>query len=464
MKNVNTLLFLFSIMYISCTNTNHNSNNFTGAKGEVRLMTIDPGHFHAALVQKQMYNQVSPHVFVFAPEDPELMGYLQKIDNYNNRETEPTKWSSEVYSGIDFLKKMISDHPGNLMITSGNNRKKTEYIKAAVDAKINVLADKPMAINKEDFALLKESFKAAEKNNVLLYDIMTERFEITTILQKELSQIPEIFGQLVEGTPENPAISKESVHHFFKYVSGNKLKRPAWFFDVEQEGEGIVDVTTHLVDLVQWECFPEQIINYKEDIKMLYATRWPTELKPKQFYDVTGFSEYPKYLSKDIINDSILQVFSNGEIIYQIKGVIAKVSVIWNFQAPQGTGDTHYSIMRGSKSNLVIKQGAEQNYKPALYIEPISPENINEYEARLTESFQGLEKKYPGISLKKEGKVWEIIIPDIYKIGHEAHFAAVTKNYLNYLVDGKLPEWEVPNMISKYYITTEALEMAKREK
>ena len=25
---------------------------FTGAKGEMKLMTLDPGHFHAALVQK----------------------------------------------------------------------------------------------------------------------------------------------------------------------------------------------------------------------------------------------------------------------------------------------------------------------------------------------------------------------------------------------------------------------------
>jgi hypothetical protein len=38
-----------------------------------------------------------------------------------------------------------------------------------------------------------------------------------------------------------------------------------------------------------------------------------------------------------------------GEMNYTIKGVHARVSVIWNFQAPEGAGDTHYSIMRGSK-------------------------------------------------------------------------------------------------------------------
>ena len=45
---------------------------FTGAPGEVKLMTLDPGHFHAALVQKTMYDQVAPEVFVFAPDGPDV--------------------------------------------------------------------------------------------------------------------------------------------------------------------------------------------------------------------------------------------------------------------------------------------------------------------------------------------------------------------------------------------------------
>ena len=53
--------------------------------------------------------------------------------------------------------------------------------------------------------------------------------------------------------------------------------------------------------------------------------------------------------------------------------------------------------------------------------------------------------------------------PDKYRIGHEAHFGQVTEKYLRFLVDGKLPDWEVPNMIAKYYTTTMALEMALRK-
>jgi len=36
-----------------------------------------------------------------------------------------------------------------------------------------------------------------------------------------------------------------------------------------------VDVTTHLIDLMMWTCFPEEPIDYREDIRMLQARRWP---------------------------------------------------------------------------------------------------------------------------------------------------------------------------------------------
>ncbi|MDR1169213.1 MAG: oxidoreductase, partial [Prevotellaceae bacterium] len=250
-----TISALIVMLYVNSCNTQQKSPP-VGAESKVRLITLDPGHFHAALVQKNMYPQVDSTVFVYAPEGDDLNEHLERIKSYNHREDSPASWKETVYRGDDFLEKMIAEKKGNVMITAGNNRNKTKYIKRAVDAGINVLADKPMAINRHDFELLRDAFSAAQENGVLLYDIMTERFEITTILQKELSLLSDVFGFLEFGLPDKPSVVKESVHHFAKYVSGTALKRPAWFFDVEQQGEGIVDVTTHLVDLVQWECFP----------------------------------------------------------------------------------------------------------------------------------------------------------------------------------------------------------------
>ncbi len=429
-------------------------------KGKIRLITLDPGHFHAALIQKSMFPMVDSTVFVYAPSGPDVQGYLNRIKSYNQRPEEPTHWNEQVYLGPDFLEKMLHDRAGNVVIISGNNQKKTEYIKKSIDAGFHVLADKPMAINKANFETLKAAFADAEKNKTVLYDIMTERYEITNLLQRELSMLPELFGTLEKGTANAPAVTKESVHHFHKYVSGQVLVRPAWFMDVLQQGEGLTDITTHLVDLVQWECFPDQILDYSRDVQIRSAKRWPTEITQSQFNTITHQTEFPDFLKKDVIHDSIISVFANGEIQYQIKGVYAKVSVRWAYQAPEGTGDTHYSIMTGTKARLVIRQGAEQQYKPTLYIEPVNPQSPS-LENTITTQFKKIAEKYPGVSLNKINAGWEVIIPDHYKEGHEAHFAMVTEKFLNFLDKGTVPVWEVPNMIAKYYTTTTALEMAK---
>jgi len=427
----------------------------------VKLITLDPGHFHAALVQKSMYPQVDPTVHVYAKKGLDLQLHLDKIKGYNSSTTAPTNWVEKVYEGDDYLKRMLEEKKGNVVVLAGNNQLKTDYILKSVQAGFNVFSDKPMVINEKGFNQLRQAFAVAKKKDLLLYDIMTERYEITTILQKAFSMEPALFGVLQKGTAAEPAVTKESVHHFYKYVSGSVLTRPAWFLDVEQEGEGIVDVTTHLVDLVQWECFPEQILDYTKDVKVNTAKSWATRISKEQFTELTKLRDMPSYLNKYVDSKNDIQVLCNGEINYTLKGVHAKVSVIWNYKAPEGTGDTHYSIMRGTKANLVIRQGAEQQFKPTLYIEPLGYGEA--YEKKVTQVVAKIEQQYKGISLKKNDKGWEVVIPDGLKEGHESHFARVTEKYLEYLSKRNMPAWEVPNMLAKYYTTTQARKLASKK-
>ncbi|HOP58229.1 MAG TPA: putative oxidoreductase C-terminal domain-containing protein [Bacteroidales bacterium] len=425
---------------------------------QVHLITVDPGHFHAALVQKTMYDQVSPTVHLYAPEGPDHLQHIDRINSYNNRADNPTNWNTIIYTGDDFFEKMLEEKAGNVVVLSGNNRKKAEYISRSVNAGLNVLADKPVIISPDDFPALEEAFRVAEEKGILLYDIMTERYEVTTILQKLLSQKEEIFGQLSAGTKEDPAIVKESVHHFSKIVSGTPLQRPAWFFDVEQQGEGMADVTTHLVDLIQWECFPGQLL-YPSDVEIADAKRWPTMISKEEFTKVTGINDFPDFLQKDVKNGQ-LYVYSNGEIIYQIKGIWAKVSVTWNYEAPPGGGDTHYSVMHGSKCDLVIRQGMKENFVPALYVENIKGESLNSFRAKLETALASL--PYNGLETTMVGEnVIKIDIPQEYRVTHEEHFGEVTSVFLEYIKAGKLPEWEIKGMITKYYTTTTALRMAR---
>lgn len=448
----------------------------TGAKGEVRLITLDPGHFHAALVQKTSYPQISPDVYVYSPGGSDLEAHLAKIEAYNTRAENPTHWNENVYRGEGFLEKMLSDKKSRLtgdslmpkadvMVTAGNNRLKTDYIKKALEAGINVLADKPMVITPEKFDELRECFDIARDKGVLLYDIMTERHEITSILQRELAHIPGIYGEQLPGTPQEPGVEMTSVHNFYKVVSGNPLTRPAWFYDISQQGEGLVDVSTHLVDLAQWELFPNEAINYETDISMTSARRWPTPMTLRQFQASTGLDAYPDFLLKDVQNDTLL-VYQNGEIRYQLRGVNIGLTILWNYETPQG-GDSHYSQMRGSKATLTIRQGEQENYRPELYITPSKEvlANAEAYAAVLRREIPKLAKKYPGIELEvaADKRSWHVIIPDTFRNGHEAHFGQVTENYLRYLKEGQLPQWEVPCMLAKYYVTTQALRIALGE-
>lgn len=45
-------------------------SKFTGTKGEVKLMTLDPGHFHAALIQKQCMDKLIQRFTLKRPEQP----------------------------------------------------------------------------------------------------------------------------------------------------------------------------------------------------------------------------------------------------------------------------------------------------------------------------------------------------------------------------------------------------------
>ena len=454
MKSVNLSFLLLAFLASSCMTPKKENDS------KVRLITLDPGHFHAALVQKSMYEGVDSTVYVYAPAGEELVQHLKKIEAYNHDSLHPTQWKEVVYTGSDFLEKMLTQKKGNAVVISGNNHRKTEYILKSVEGGFNVLADKPMAIDQKNFEVLKDAFKAAARQKVLLYDIMTERSEITNALQRELAALPEVFGSLQKGTPEHPAVEMESVHYFYKSVSGNILMRPAWFMDVAQQGEGITDVATHLVDLVQWECFPDKTIDYQKDIQIIGANRWSTAMTLDQFSAITKLTSFPDYLKTKVDKNKVLQLFVNGEIDYKLCGTYVRIKALWDYKATAG-GDKHYSRLNGTKASLIIKQGAEQLFKPTLFIEPVAGGEAESYNRTLQSTFKRVEAKFPGIELKKTTAGWEVVIPEKYKVGHEAHFAQVTTRFLEYLEKGNIPAWEVPNMIAKYYTTTQALEMAK---
>jgi len=418
------------------------------------FVTIDPGHFHAALVQNRSYPEVVPEVKVFAPAGAELDSHLKLISNFNARPEKPTAWKEDVCRGPDYLNRFVEaanagalgENP--IVILAGKNDRKGDYALAAVDAGCNVLSDKPMAITPEVFAKTEKAARRAEEKGLFFADIMTERNEITTILQRALAMDKDLYGEQEKGTPEDPAVTKVSVHHFCKLVNGAPLKRPEWYYDTNVQGEGLTDVTTHLVDLVQWETFPGVRLS-KGDVKVLAAKTWPTMITPEQFKMSTGGN----WTETKPVN-------ANGEFTWQLRGVNCKVSVVWNFMAPKDTGDTHYSLLRGTKAEIVIRQGPKESYRPVLYVR--SRGDAAETGKALQAALAKIAKDWPGVGAVATGEagMWRIAYPKKYDIGHEAHFSQVVKMFLGWMKAGKPDPTYVDNMLVKYHTIVEAWKLA----
>ena len=72
MKRIILSGFIFSLMILlisygeagkSAEKKTFEKSAFTGAKGDVRIITLDRGHFNASLVQKNMYDRISPEAY-----------------------------------------------------------------------------------------------------------------------------------------------------------------------------------------------------------------------------------------------------------------------------------------------------------------------------------------------------------------------------------------------------------------
>lgn len=454
-----------SLMMMSCSFSKKQANGKEeqNMKQKVELVVLDPGHFHAALLQKNSLAAVSDTVRVYAPKGAEVEQYLNDINSYNQRSENPTSWKEEAYLGGDYLSKMLSDRKGDVVVLAGNNKKKTSYILESIKAGYHVLSDKPLAINKQDFDMLTEAYRLAAEKDLLLYDLMTERYDILNIVEKELLNNPKVFGELQKGTLTDPAVSMESVHHFFKTVSGKPLIRPAWYYDVEQQGEGIADVTTHLIDLVNWQCFPDETVRYQSDVEVLDAQHWATRISLPEFTQSTQVDSFPSYLKKYVKNNK-LEVMANGTLHYKVKGVHVSMKVTWNYTPPSNSGDTFTSVKRGSKATLKTIQDKESGFVKQLYVQQMPDTDSSDFESRLEGAIAPLQKSYPFLSVKKMNQgLYLIDIPPADRLGHEAHFSKVAESFLHFLRNGDMPEWENENTLSKYYITTTAVELANKE-
>ncbi len=419
----------------------------------MKLIIAEPGHFHAALLQKEMYPGLDSRVSVYAPLGSDAIEHLARIARFNARAENPTHWELDVRLSERPMDELVRDRAGDIVVFAGRNRGKIDGILRALEGGFHVLADKPWIIESSDLPKLERALALADERGLVAYDIMTERYEVTSELHREFVNDADVFGELETGSVSQPAISLFSAHNIMKMVAGVPLRRPAWFFDTTVQGEGLSDVGTHLVDLAQWTAFPDTPIDAAKDVQVLSGRRWPIALTTGQLEAVTG----------EVRAAGGLDYYCNNSVDYTLRGVHVSVEAVWDWEAPMGAGDVYTAVFRGSKAVAEIRQGVAENHRPELYIAPAAEAWRAEVYAAARRRIAQLQTRWPGLGAAEANGELRLEIPGRFRVGHEAHFAQVANRFFEYVREpGSMPAWERPCMAAKYLVSTKGVDAGAR--
>jgi predicted dehydrogenase len=419
----------------------------------IRVIVLDPGHFHAALSLRESHPCLEDDVDVYAPEGPGLEAFCAMVETFNRREVNPTRWRVHRHVSTQPLESLLEERRGGLVILAGRNHAKAESIERLNAAGYLIFADKPWVVDGRALPFLE---RALGREGPPTTDIMTSRFEPTSLLLQACMAEPAVFGQ-PRAEDGLPAVTLESVHHLLKIVNGSVLRRPPWYFDIGIQGDGMVDVTTHLVDLAHWLLFPGQALSWPGDFALEGARRWDTPVSGESFARITGLGQFPEEL-RPRIRDGVLPYACNGEIRYRARGIGVHVKVAWNLEQSPGVGDTHRTLVRGTVADLVVRQLPERGYRTEYVVVP--RDDYADFGAGLAAALRRRLPGWSGLGVQRQGEEYLVHIPPVALTTHEQHFCAARDTFLDEIERGAERPEHRGNTLTKYRLLVAARELA----
>ena len=418
------------------------------------LLFLEPGHFHAALTLRVANPRIDPVVHLYARPGPERDAFVALVRAFNARDDQPTDWQVRVHESADPGRALIEDRRGDIVVLAGRTRPKLGTIARLHRAGLHVLADKPWLT---DSAALPDLDRVTG-GGPLAMDIMTSRHETVARLTRKMAADPDLLGPL-HGQADAPAIDIQSVHHLLKVVNGAPLRRPAWYYDTRVQGDGLVDIQSHMVDQAQWIVGDGPGFRFDEDVALADARRWDTPVPLGLFRASTGLGAFPEALEPQV-DAGVLQLACNGEIRYRLRGVPVRQRAEWGQREPDGGGDMHRTTVRGEHAVLTARTGPETGFRGELHVAPRDPGAG--FDARLSERLAAWAAEMPGLAHRPSPLGREIVIPDALHTPHEAHFAMVLEEFLDLLDADGWPAVLAMRIRTRYTLLARAREHGLR--
>ena len=411
------------------------------------LAFLDPAHFHAALTLRERHPRVSDEIFVYASEGPDLADFLALVEAFNRRAERPTAWRPAVRTGARSLERLIADRPGSIAILAGRNDVKMAAIRRLHDAGFHVLADKPWLASPDGL----DDVRRTLAGGPAAAEIMTGRHEVISALALALAGDRDVFGAFA-GEPGRPDIEISSVHHLEKTVNDRPLRRPAWFFDVRVQGDGIADLPTHMVDQAQ-RLVAAVTGAAPASLELIAARRWATPVPRAVYTRVTGEGEFPGEL-EGLVEDGQLAYRGNAALSFRLGPVTAALDTRWDLSTPAGGGDAHRTVVRGTRAELSVEQGPATGFRRRLLVVP--RDGAADAARALERAVGRWQAERPGVSLAPAEGGLEVLVPRGLDAGHESHFPLVLEDFLDMVERGGATPAERAATLAKYELLARA--------
>ena len=420
---------------------------------------------------------------VYASPGPDRDKFVALVTAFNARPANPTSWVVHTHGDGDAstqLEALISEKLASMVVLAGKNDTKLSTISRLITAGIHVLADKPWATSLESLSDLGAA--TAPDASALAMDIMTNKHDVIAKIRREIVNDPALFGGFrTDG--DLPCVEIGSVHHLMKLVNGAPLRRPAWYYDVGVQGNGLVDITSHMVDQVQWLLAEHTAEDYDfgTDCVLTSAATTDTEVPIELFCDSTGLAAFPEFL-EGLLRESelegsgplwaggggvtVLPLAANGALEYKLRGVSVRHTAEWRPREPAGGGDLHSATLRGMGCEVTVRCDDSTGYKQELLLTPASTDGpaVDAFGASVVAAIARWNNlpQFKGVSASHvpEKGGWVIDVPAEIAPTHEEHFALAMEEFLDHITIGWPPlageggnGWP-PSLVSTHAIPT----------
>lgn len=422
-----------------------------------RFQVLNPGHFHAALLFKEAEYRLLEEIDLIVPKSEQALPFIDLIERFNERETQPTNWKVTVHEREDLSFDPGVDKSCCVAVIAGQNHKKLETVAQLVEQGRNVLVDKPMLTDADQLPLIDRVFAGPGQ----VMELMTARHQILSRLCQAIAERESLFGGFVDD--DEPALTLSSTHHLCKQVNDEPLIRPPWYYDVAVQGNGVVDIQNHMIDQAMWFVLGDAGPDEGTTLQLDAVRQWSTPVSLELFKNSTGLSEFPSSLSQYIDDEGLLQLQCNSEIDWRINGVRIRTRAQWDDHEPEDGGDVHKVNMRGSRCRVEAVQSAESDFFPWIDFYADDDDSRSSLSEALQQCCdEWTEDRFPRIGFSELRAGFHMLIPRALDRGHESHFALVREQFLNYLEDDGVTEAVRSRTKMRYRLLGEAHTMAAK--